>query len=85
VLERKHRVQTFILFGVPLITTLTRWVFGFHWRLVLICEWLYFLPKVMPFPQTSHLAMFIPLSLPRIPFYQNRQGSATSRNKKIER
>jgi len=76
VLERKHRVQTFILFGVPLITTLTRWVFGFHWRLVLICEWLYFLPKLMPFPQTSHLAMIILLSIFTITILPNQAGNS---------
>jgi hypothetical protein len=75
-LERKHLVQTFIRFGTPLTTTLTLWVFGFHWRLVLICEWLYFLPKVTPFPQTSHLAMLIPLSIITINILPNPAGNS---------
>jgi len=75
-LERKQRVQTLILLGVPLITTLTLWVFGFHWRLVLICEWLYFLPKLMPFPQTSHLAMIILLSIFTITILPNQAGNS---------
>jgi hypothetical protein len=55
--ERKHLLQTEIFLGVPPAIILTRWTFGFHWRLVLIWEWLYFLPKTTLFPQTSHFAI----------------------------
>jgi hypothetical protein len=55
--DRKQRLQTYIFLTVPSAITLTRCTFGFHWRLVLIWEWLYFLPKVTLFPQISHFAI----------------------------
>jgi hypothetical protein len=33
-----HEVQTCTLFGVPFTIALTRWMFGFHRRLVRRCE-----------------------------------------------
>lgn len=43
--------------GVPLTIALTRFTFGFHVLLVLLCEWETLIPKVTPLPQTSHFAI----------------------------
>ena len=49
-------MQTFTRLGVPLIMARTRWMFGFHRRLVRRWEWEMELPQDGPLPQISQLA-----------------------------
>ena len=53
--ERIQRVQTFVLFLLPLAVAI-RTVFrlGSHRRLVLLCAWDTLFPVIGPLPQTSH-------------------------------
>ena len=59
--ERRHREQTLTWHGVPLITAFTRRTFGFQVRLERLWEWETLIPKVTPFPQISHFAIFLHL------------------------
>ncbi len=56
-LERKQRVHTLSFFEAPFTTALTFLIFGFQVLLLLLWEWLTFIPKTKPFPQTSHFAI----------------------------
>lgn len=56
--ERKHLEQIFTVFGVPFSTILTFLTFGFHDLLVLLCEWLSFMPKSTPLLHISHFAIY---------------------------
>jgi uncharacterized protein YhhL (DUF1145 family) len=57
--------------GVPLTIALTRFTFGFHVLLDLLCEWETLIPKVTPFPQISHFA--IRLHLPFLLLQKSQQ------------
>src|SRR5262245_54937881 len=48
-----HDVHAFTRLGEPFTTARTRWMFGFHRRLVRRCEWLSFMPKIGFLPHTS--------------------------------
>ena len=62
----RHLVHTFRRLGVPLTRARTRWMFGFHRRLVRTCECDTLLPKPGPLPHTSQTAatMFSSVCLP---------------------
>jgi hypothetical protein len=47
-------VQTWMRLGAPFTRARTRWMFGFHRRLVRRCEWLMLLPNEGCLPHTSH-------------------------------
>jgi hypothetical protein len=63
-----HEVQTWIRCGDPLTMARTRWMFGFHRRLVRRWEWLMLMPNDGPLPHTlqtaaigtTHLILFEP-------------------------
>jgi hypothetical protein len=52
--ERIQRVQTLTVIILPFFTALTFCRFGYHTVRVLLLAWLTLLPKLGPFPQTSH-------------------------------
>jgi hypothetical protein len=51
-----QEVQTLIRRGLPPTSARTRWMFGFHRRLVRRCEWDTLMPKPGLLPQSSHTA-----------------------------
>lgn len=51
-----HEVHTFNRLGAPLTRARTRWILGFHRRLVRRCEWLTDIPNDGLFPQSSQTA-----------------------------
>jgi hypothetical protein len=53
---RMHDVQTWTRLGVPPTIARTRWMFGFHLRLVRRWEWLMLMPNDGRLPQTSQTA-----------------------------
>jgi hypothetical protein len=55
--ERRHLVQTLIVLGVPLTNALTLRIFGFHFLLVRLIEWLTLLPNTVVLSQIAHLAI----------------------------
>ena len=55
----RQDVQTFRRFGVPRTTARTRWMLGFHRRLVRTCECETLLPKLGCLPQTSQTEAMI--------------------------
>ena len=57
-LERIHLVHTYMVFGVPLSMTWIFLILGFQVLLDLLWEWETLIPKVTPFPQTSHFAIY---------------------------
>ena len=59
--ERRHLEQTYIWQGVPFTIAFTRFTFGFHVLFDRLWEWETLIPKVTPFPQTSHLAILLHL------------------------
>jgi hypothetical protein len=69
--ERRQLVQTLTLLGVPLIRALTLLTLAFHVLFDLLCEWLTFIPKATPFPQISHLAIYMHL-LNNLPIHKTK-------------
>lgn len=53
---RMHEVHTCRCVGVPFTRARTRWMLGFHRRLVRLCEWETFIPKLGLFPHSSQTA-----------------------------
>ena len=53
---RMHEVHTWTRRGLPFTMARTRWMFGFHRRLVRRCEWLMLMPKEGCLPHTSQTA-----------------------------
>src|SRR5437899_4657364 len=51
-----QEVQTWTRRGVPFTMARTRWMLGFHRRLVRRCEWLMLMPNDGFLPHTSHTA-----------------------------
>src|SRR6266545_4168506 len=49
-------VQTWSRLGAPFTSARTRWMFGFHRRLVRRCEWLTLMPHDGCLPHTSQTA-----------------------------
>ncbi len=64
--ERRHFVHTYICLDVPFTRTFTLLTLGFQVLLDLLWEWETLIPKLTPFPQTSHLAIL--LHLPEFSF-----------------
>jgi len=60
---RMHEVQTFRRLVDPSTTARTRWMLGFHCRLVRRCECDTFIPKLGCFPQISQTAAMMNLHL----------------------
>jgi len=56
-LERRQRVQTLIVLGVPSTSARTFLKLGFHFLLVRRIEWLTLFPKTVVLSQTAHLAI----------------------------
>jgi len=52
---RKQRVQTYARFGVPSMSTRTRWRFGSKRRFVATIEWLRLWPNDGFFPQIAQI------------------------------
>ena len=61
--ERRQRVQTLTDFVFPFTTALTFLMLAFQVLFDLLCEWLTLIPKVVPFPQISHFAIYIHLQI----------------------
>ena len=57
---RRHRVQTYTWQRVPLTIAFTRFILGFQVRLLLLWEWLTWMPKATSFPQNSQVAIAAP-------------------------
>ena len=57
--ERRHLEQTYTCVGEPLTIAFTLFTLGFQLLFVLLWEWDTLIPKVTPFPQTSHFAISV--------------------------
>jgi hypothetical protein len=53
---RMHDVHTWTRLGDPFTSARTFWIFGFHRRLVRLCEWLRRIPKEGCLPHMSQTA-----------------------------
>jgi len=60
---RKQRVQTWTRLGEPSTIAATLFTFGFHIRLLRLCEWLTRIPKETPLLQYEHFAILIFLQI----------------------
>ena len=61
--ERRQRVQTRTVRGLPSIITRARWRLGTQVRRVLRLEWLTWLPALVPFLQIAHTLDMLDTSL----------------------